>query len=467
MIIQMKPIHVCLILGLRVLSIANEFLFIDPEHMTNFRMRRFPKKKNTYGLKEIDDALKQAKLERHQDDVLRLNLLKIILSFLLPNKGKNVWVNLKFPRIEKSIYLFPKLQAWRMISFKRRQIVTFKKFFTNPNLLVIAMNPSETGMQQDLVQEAMRYQIEAPAIGTASVIGAPIVGAPAIMGDNTLPLRDTPLFGQYQFSIPEKTTKRKREGGNEKEDGKRKKAELRTKKGKGEWQKKAEEDDVPNKKKKVEGLKKEAFTDDKFDHVLLIQLKTLIPKILKKGLANRVSRKRRVKFPELENIQSTAKNLLQQVAPGKGLEVVNDLMVDDDVEVGREVNFKAISFEYGGDLLDVSFGDEKDNDEKKDIEEKVKYEEEQPQVAKEEDSEPPTVVVYYNEKKNETMVVARVAKTDIVFFNQEEVVGEAYQASADQTTAVSVEKQTLEVEKTEDEASQASADQTTAVFVEQ
>ncbi|KAF6142888.1 hypothetical protein GIB67_022767 [Kingdonia uniflora] len=91
-IIQMKPIHVCLILGLRVSPIANEFLFVDYEHMTNFRMRRFPKKKNTYGLKEIDDALKHAILERHQEDVLRLNLLKIILSFLLPNKGRNVWV---------------------------------------------------------------------------------------------------------------------------------------------------------------------------------------------------------------------------------------------------------------------------------------------------------------------------------------------------------------------------------------
>ncbi|KAF6148870.1 hypothetical protein GIB67_014241 [Kingdonia uniflora] len=57
-IIQMKPIHVYLILGLRVSLIANEFLFVDPEHMTNFRMRRFPKKKNIYGLKEIDDGLK-------------------------------------------------------------------------------------------------------------------------------------------------------------------------------------------------------------------------------------------------------------------------------------------------------------------------------------------------------------------------------------------------------------------------
>ncbi|KAF6145771.1 hypothetical protein GIB67_016220 [Kingdonia uniflora] len=50
-IIQMKPIHVCLILGIRVSLITNEFLFADPEHMTNFRMRRFPKKKNTYGLR--------------------------------------------------------------------------------------------------------------------------------------------------------------------------------------------------------------------------------------------------------------------------------------------------------------------------------------------------------------------------------------------------------------------------------
>ncbi|KAF6145348.1 hypothetical protein GIB67_016809 [Kingdonia uniflora] len=57
-IIQMKLILVCLILGLRVSPIANEFLFVNPKHMTNFRMWRFPKKKNTYGLKEIVDALK-------------------------------------------------------------------------------------------------------------------------------------------------------------------------------------------------------------------------------------------------------------------------------------------------------------------------------------------------------------------------------------------------------------------------
>ncbi|KAF6170948.1 hypothetical protein GIB67_014765, partial [Kingdonia uniflora] len=259
-----------------------------------------------------------------------------------------------------------------------------------------------------------------------------------------------------------------------KEDGKRKKAEPRTwqqknqkieekKKRKGEWQKKSnankknkkvKEADVPL-KKKVEVSKKVAFIDEQFNHVPLIQLKTLIPKIPKKGLANRVSRKRWAEFLELENIQSTTENLLQQVAPGEGLKVVKYLMVDDDVKV----NLEAISFEYGGGLLKWKKGDEKDNDDKKDVEENGKSEEEQPQVADEEDSEPPTVVVYYNRKKvvqhaNETMVVADVAKIDIVFFNQEEVIGEAYQASADQTTAVSVEEQTLEVEKTKNEASQ-------------
>ncbi|KAF6166918.1 hypothetical protein GIB67_020147 [Kingdonia uniflora] len=94
-------------------------------------------------------------------------------------------------------------------------------------------------------------------------------------------------------------------------------------------------------------------------------------------------------------------------------------MVDDDVEV----NLEAISPEYGGGLLN-------------------------------------------------TMVVAEVAKTDVVFFNREEVVGEAYQsaylkASADQTTVVSVKEQTLDIEKTKDEASQASTNQTTVVSIEE
>ncbi|KAF6135149.1 hypothetical protein GIB67_035220, partial [Kingdonia uniflora] len=156
-------------------------------------------------------------------------------------------------------------------------------------------------------------------------------------------------------------------------------------------------------------------------------------------------------------------NLLQQVTPGEELEVVNNLMVDDYVEVGREVNFKVISYEYGGDLLEWKKGDKKENDDMKDVEEKVKSEEEQPQVAEEEDSKPPTVV---------TMVVAEVAKSNIVFFNQDEVIGEAYQsvylqASADQITAVSVEEQTLEVKKIEDKASQASVDKTTVVSIEE
>ncbi|KAF6138314.1 hypothetical protein GIB67_001464 [Kingdonia uniflora] len=170
----------------------------------------------------------------------------------------------------------------------------------------------------------------------------------------------------------------------------------------------------------------------------------------RKGLANTVPRKRRVKFPELGNIQSNTKNLLKQVAYGERLKVVNDLMVDDDVEVGKEVNFNAISSNYGGDLLEIEEsknGDEKVDDVEKDGVEK-ESEEEQAQVAEEEDSEPPTVVVYYNNKKDE------VAKTEIVFFNQEEVVGEAYQASADQTTTVSVEEQTIESKESKEEVEQ-------------
>ncbi|KAF6176748.1 hypothetical protein GIB67_031559, partial [Kingdonia uniflora] len=253
--------------------------------------------------------------------------------------------------------------------------------------------------------------IGAPAIGSSSFateIGAVVVRVCSQLEEHdkmlhnhgkmleqilmSLPLGDTPLLGQYQLSTPEKTAKRKRERDNEKDDRKRKKAEPRTKKGKGEWQKKVEEADVPNKTKKVEGLKKEAFTNDQFDHVPLIQLKSLIPKILNKGLANRVPRKIRVEFPELENIQLNIENLLQQVVPGEGLDV--------------------------------------------------------------------------------TMAVAKVVKTDIVFFNQEKVVGEAYQsvylkANADHTTDVSVEEQTLEIEKTEDKASQASAYQTITIFIEE
>ncbi|KAF6160962.1 hypothetical protein GIB67_007603 [Kingdonia uniflora] len=87
-IIQIKPIYVCLILGLRVSSIVNEFLFVDPEHMMNFRRRRFPKKKNSYGLKEIDDALKQAKIE---NTLGRCSSIKFVKNYTIispPEQGE-------------------------------------------------------------------------------------------------------------------------------------------------------------------------------------------------------------------------------------------------------------------------------------------------------------------------------------------------------------------------------------------
>ncbi|KAF6135930.1 hypothetical protein GIB67_006822 [Kingdonia uniflora] len=55
-----------------------------------------------------------------------------------------------------------------------------------------------------------------------------------------------------------------------------------------------------------------------------------------------------------DEIQSTSKNLIKQAAPGEGLEVEKDLNVEDEFEVGWEVNLEAISSEYGGDLLEKS-----------------------------------------------------------------------------------------------------------------
>ncbi|KAF6148044.1 hypothetical protein GIB67_024219 [Kingdonia uniflora] len=200
--------------------------------------------------------------------------------------------SLKFPRIEESIHLSPKLQGWRMTSFKRHQIVTFKKFLANPKLL--------------------RNHIETPALG-----GAPTIGS----NSTTTAIRAVVVRVSYQLE----------------EHGK-----------------------------------------------MLLKL-------------------------------DDHENLHQQVAPGKGLEVVKDFMIDDDVEVGMEVNLEAILSEYGDGLLEWKKGDKKDDEDEKDVEEKVKSaEEERPQVAKEEEVQ-------------ETMVAAEVTKIDIVFFNQEEVVGEAYQ----------------------------------------
>ncbi|KAF6160640.1 hypothetical protein GIB67_019580 [Kingdonia uniflora] len=87
-------------------------------------MSRFPKKKNTYGLKKINRALKQANLESHHVDILRLNLLKIILSFLLPNKGRNIEV--KYVDLVDNLVEFNRL-PWgeQVYNFLRSQMVKF------------------------------------------------------------------------------------------------------------------------------------------------------------------------------------------------------------------------------------------------------------------------------------------------------------------------------------------------------
>ncbi|KAF6136420.1 hypothetical protein GIB67_019303, partial [Kingdonia uniflora] len=225
-IIQMKPIHVCLILGLHVSPIANELFFVDLEHITNFRMRRFPKKKNTFGLKEIDNALKQAKLEKHHDNVLRLNLLKIILSFLLPNKGRNVGMkcvdlrnHIEAPAIGAAPTIEPRTVNIPVVSVP-----------------AIGNNSSATEIGVVVVRVCSQLEEHGKMLQKLDDHGKILHNHGKMLErilmstvrDSTLPLEDTPLLGQFQFSTPEKTTKRKREGGNKEEDGKRKKAEPRT-----------------------------------------------------------------------------------------------------------------------------------------------------------------------------------------------------------------------------------------------
>ncbi|KAF6142655.1 hypothetical protein GIB67_015141, partial [Kingdonia uniflora] len=60
-------------------------------HQSEFRKRCSPKKKKkTYRFKETEDITKHARVDQHHKDALRLNLLDIIQSFYLPNKGRNI-----------------------------------------------------------------------------------------------------------------------------------------------------------------------------------------------------------------------------------------------------------------------------------------------------------------------------------------------------------------------------------------
>ncbi|KAF6159997.1 hypothetical protein GIB67_033081 [Kingdonia uniflora] len=426
-IIQMKPIHVCLILGIRVSHIANEFLFVDLKHMTNFRMRRCSLIKFVKNYTILSPLKQREKRwgERNYIEAPAIGTTPVIEPPVVSVLAAGVPA-VSAPTIGNSS------TATRIKATVVR--VCFQLEEHGKMLLKLYDHGKMLQSHGKLLEQILIFSVR----------------------DNTLPLGDNLLLGQYQFSTPEKTVKYKREEeGNEIEDEKRKKAEPRTwqrnlqqknqkieemKKGKGERQKKTnaikknkktEEADVP--------LKKEDLTDEQLDHAPLIQLKTLIPKIPKKGLANRYPRKRQAKFPEVDEFQSTVENLLQQVTLGEGLEVVKDLVVDDDVEVGMEVNLEAILSKYGGGLLEVSpgkKGDKKDDEDEKDVEEKVKSaeeekpqvakdekieeskngdekvddvekdgeekesEEEQSQVAKEEESEQPTVVVYYNGNKD-------------------------------------------------------------------
>ncbi|KAF6162001.1 hypothetical protein GIB67_021922 [Kingdonia uniflora] len=294
-IIQMKPIHVCLILGLRVSPIANEFLFVDPEYMKNFRRRRFPKKKNTYG---------------------RCSSIKFVKNYTI---------------------LSPPEQGEKRLAIK----------------------PSETDMQQDLVQGAMRYQIKTPVIGAIPIIGVPAVSAPTVV---------VPAMGTSSSTT------------------------------------------------EIEAVVVRVCSQLEEHGKILLKLDDHGKMLHTHGkILERIS-------------MSTMGGSIYHLKIRHSLCSTSSLLMRKLQNASEEK------------------GEEKDNDDKKDVEGKVKSEEEEVQemeeskngdkkvgdVAEEEDSEQPTVVVYYTGKKdvqsdNKTMVAAVVAKTDIVFFNQEEVVGEAYQ----------------------------------------
>ncbi|KAF6141642.1 hypothetical protein GIB67_001194 [Kingdonia uniflora] len=272
-------------------------------------------------------------------DVLRLNLLKIILSFLTLNKEKNVERNhIEAPAIKLPAVDIPTISSSSSATEIRAIVVRVRSKLEEHGKMLLKLDNHEEGNVKE--------------------------------------------YGKRKKAEP-RTWQRDLQQKNQKiEEKKKSKGERQKKTNANKKNKKTEEADVPL-KKKVEGTKMKDFTDKQLDHVPLIQLKTLIPKIPNKGLANKALRKKRAEFPELDEFQSTVENLLRQVTPEEGLGVVKDLIVDDDVEVGMEVNLEVIWSEYGGGLLEISSwkkgdkkDDEDDNDEK-DVKEKVKFAEEE------------------------------------------------------------------------------------------
>ncbi|KAF6174417.1 hypothetical protein GIB67_024439 [Kingdonia uniflora] len=177
--------------------------------MTNFRMRRFPKKKNTYGLSEIDDALKQAKLERHHDNFLRLNLLKIILSFPLLNKGKNVEVkyvdmryHIKVPAIDAVPVIEPPVVSAPVVD---APVIGSSSSTTKIRVVVVRVCSQVVKHGKMLLKLDDHGKI---LHNHGKMLERILMST---VRYSTLPLGDTLLLGQYQFSTLEKIVKRKLE----------------------------------------------------------------------------------------------------------------------------------------------------------------------------------------------------------------------------------------------------------------
>ncbi|KAF6162562.1 hypothetical protein GIB67_003108 [Kingdonia uniflora] len=100
--------------------------------------------------------------------------------------------------------------------------------------------------------------------------------------------------------------------------------------------------------------------------------------------------------------------------------------IEEKVKSVEEEQPQVVKEEEVQEMEELKNGDEKIDNVEKDGNEKAKSKEEQPQVIEDEDSKLPTIVVYYNRKKY-VQHANEVSKTYIIFFNQEKVIGEAYQ----------------------------------------
>ncbi|KAF6166064.1 hypothetical protein GIB67_012961 [Kingdonia uniflora] len=176
-IIQIKPIHVYLILELRVSPFANKFLFVDPEHMMNFRLRKCSSIKfvKNYTILSPPDQGDKRLGERNQIEAPAVGTAPAIEP---PTVGAPTVGALTIGSSSSAT------EIGAVVVMVYSQLEKHGKI-----LLKLDDHGKMLHNHGKMLEQILIYTV----------------------GDSTLPLGDTPLLGQYQFSTPEKTAKRKKE----------------------------------------------------------------------------------------------------------------------------------------------------------------------------------------------------------------------------------------------------------------